>query len=141
MEVEKLINGAAVAVGFERMLWAPAFLRSDNGPEFISLAMLRHIVERSIATALIKPGKPWQNGVVESFNGKFSDECLSLEWLCSRAEVNVVIEQWRMQLSGTLWYMEPPSPAKLHHRPTWDNSRKEPASQVNRDPKKHGRSL
>ena len=81
---------------------APAFLRSDNGPELISLAMLRWIVERCIATALIEPGKPWQNGVAESFNGKFSDECLSLEWLRSRAEVNVVIEQCRMQLAGTL---------------------------------------
>ena len=59
MEVEKLINGAAVAVGFERMLWAPAFLRSDNGPEFVSRAMLRWIVEQGIETALIEPGKPW----------------------------------------------------------------------------------
>ncbi len=74
---------------------APAFLRSDNGPEFVSRAMLRWIVEQGIGTALIEPGKPWQNGVAESFNGKFRDECLSLEWFRSRAEAQVVIEQWR----------------------------------------------
>ena len=50
---------------------APAFLRSDNGPAFVLRAMLRWIVEQGIETALIEPGKPWQNGVVESFNGKF----------------------------------------------------------------------
>jgi len=44
---------------------------------------------------LIEPGKPWQNGVTESFNGKFRDECLSLEWFRSRAEAKVIIEAWR----------------------------------------------
>src|SRR5262249_55430219 len=59
---------------------APALLRSDNGPEFVSKALLSRIAAQGIGTALIEPGKPWQNGVAESFNGKFRDECLSLEW-------------------------------------------------------------
>jgi len=54
---------------------APAFLRSDNGPEFVSTALLSWIVTQGIGTALIEPGKPWQNGIRES--GKFCDECLS----------------------------------------------------------------
>jgi putative transposase len=54
---------------------APAFLRSDNGPEFVSKAILSWLVAQGISTALIEPGKPWQNGVTESFNGKFRDEC------------------------------------------------------------------
>ena len=74
---------------------APAFLRSDNGPEFVSKALLSWIVAQGIGTALIEPGKPWQNGVAESFNGKFRDECLSLEWFLSRAEAKAVIEAWR----------------------------------------------
>jgi len=74
---------------------APAFLRSDNGPEFVSKALLSWIVAHGIGTALIEPGKPWQNGVTESFNGKFRDECLSLEWFRSRAEAKVIIESWR----------------------------------------------
>ncbi len=74
---------------------APLYLRSDNGPEFVSRALLKWIVEQGIATALIDPGKPWQNGTAESFNGKFRDECLSLEWFRSRTEAKAVIESWR----------------------------------------------
>jgi putative transposase len=74
---------------------APTFLRSDNGPEFVSKALLSWIVAQGIGTALIEPGKPWQNGVAESFNGKFRDECLTLEWFRSRAEAKVIIEAWR----------------------------------------------
>jgi putative transposase len=78
---------------------APAFLRSDNGPEFVSRALLKWITEQGISTALIDPGKPWQNGVGESFNGKFRDECLSVEWFRSRAEAKVVIETWRQHFN------------------------------------------
>jgi Integrase core domain len=53
---------------------------------------LSWVVAQGIGTALIEPGKPWQNGVTESFNGKFRDECLSLEWFRSRAEAKVIIE-------------------------------------------------
>ncbi len=74
---------------------APAALRSDNGPEFISKAILEWLVCSGIHTAHIDPGKPWQNGTDESFNGKFRDECLSVEWFRSREEARVVIEQWR----------------------------------------------
>jgi putative transposase len=74
---------------------APRYLRSDNGPEFVSRAILEWIGSERIETALIDPGKPWQNGTDESFNGKFRDECLSLEWFRSREEARVVIETWR----------------------------------------------
>jgi putative transposase len=50
--------------------------------------------------ALIDPGKPWRNGTAESFNGKFRDECLSLEWFRNRAEAKVVIEQWRQHYNA-----------------------------------------
>lgn len=74
---------------------APRYLRSDNGPEFVSLALLKWIVEQGIECALIDPGKPWQNGTTESFNGKFRDECLTMEWFRNRLEARVVIEDWR----------------------------------------------
>jgi len=73
----------------------PAFLRSDNGPEFVSQAILQWMVEQHIQTALIDPGKPWQNATNESFNGKFRDECLSVEWFRSRREAVVTIQLWR----------------------------------------------
>lgn len=74
---------------------APKILRSDNGPEFVSRALLRWAASQNLDMALIDPGKPWQNGTTESFNGKFRDECLSMEWFRHRVEAKVVIEQWR----------------------------------------------
>ena len=74
---------------------APAFMRSDNGPEFVSTAILKWIVAEGIASALSDPGKPWQNGTDESFNGKFRDECLSMEYFRSRPEAKILIETWR----------------------------------------------
>ena len=74
---------------------APRYLRSDNGPEFVSKAILEWLEKAGIETALIDPGKPWQNGMDESFNGRFRDECLSLEWFRSRREAKVIIETWR----------------------------------------------
>jgi putative transposase len=79
---------------------APAYLRSDNGPEFVSNAVLRWLKKSGIETALIDPGKPWQNGADESFNGKFRDECLNLEWFRNRVEARVIIEQWRQHYNG-----------------------------------------
>jgi putative transposase len=91
---------------------APRYLRSDNGPEFISRAILEWLAAAGIETALIDPGKPWQNGADESFNGKLRDECLSLEWFRSRAEARVVIENWRRHYNAvrphsSLQYLTP----------------------------------
>jgi len=74
---------------------APRYLRSDNGPEFVSRALLRWAAQNQLEMALIDPGKPWQNGVNESFNGKFRDECLSMEWFRNRTEAKAVIGTWR----------------------------------------------
>jgi putative transposase len=74
---------------------APRHLRSDNGPEFVSHAILKWLQHAGIETALIDPGKPWQNGTAESLNGKFRDECLSMEWFRNRIEARAIIETWR----------------------------------------------
>jgi transposase InsO family protein len=74
---------------------APRYLRSDNDPEFVGKAILEWPEQAGIETALIDPGKPWQNGMDESFNGRLRDECLSLEWFRSRREAMVIIETWR----------------------------------------------
>src|SRR5215467_849789 len=91
---------------------APQYLRSDNGPEFVSRALLTWLRSQGIGTALIEPGKPWQNGVAESFNGKFRDECLSLEWFRSTAEAKVIVEEWRRHFNevrphSSLGYLTP----------------------------------
>ena len=73
----------------------PRFIRSDNGPEFTAKALIKWLTGNDIGPAFIKPGSPWQNAYVESFNGKFRDECLSREWFHNRKEAQVIIEQWR----------------------------------------------
>jgi len=72
---------------------APRYLRSDNGPEFVSRAILRWTKNENVDLALIDLGTPWQNGVDESFNGKFRDECLSIECFRNRVGAKVVIKQ------------------------------------------------
>ncbi len=76
---------------------SPKHLRSDNGPEFVSRAVLKWLTELNIDTAHIDPGKPWQNGTNESFNGKFRDECLSMEWFRNRIDAKITIEHFRRQ--------------------------------------------
>ena len=67
------------------------------GPEFVSRAILKWLTQANIDTAHIDPGKPWQNGTNESFNGKFRDECLSMEWFRNRIDAKITIEQFRCQ--------------------------------------------
>jgi hypothetical protein len=57
--------------------------RPDNGPGFVARALLTWIADQGSGTTLIGPGKPWQSGIDESFNSKFRDECLSVEWFLS----------------------------------------------------------
>jgi putative transposase len=73
----------------------PELIRSDNGSEFIGKAVNDWLVKSGINPLFIAPGKPWQNGKGESFNGKLRDECLSREWFSSVKEAQVVIENWR----------------------------------------------
>jgi putative transposase len=73
----------------------PEMIRSDNGSEFIGQAVNTWLAEKGIKPVFIAPGKPWQNGKCESFNGKLRDECLSREWFSSVKEAQVVIESWR----------------------------------------------
>jgi putative transposase len=73
----------------------PEMLRSDNGSEFIGQAVNNWLAANEIKPLFIEPGKPWQNGKGESFNGKLRDELLSREWFSSVREVQVVIESWR----------------------------------------------
>jgi len=91
---------------------APEYLRSDNGPEFVSAAILRWLTAEAIETIHIAPGKPWENGTDESFNGKLRDECLNMEWFRTRQEAAAIIEAWRCHYNqvrphSSLGYLTP----------------------------------
>jgi putative transposase len=115
IDVQGSIRSKRVIEVLERLVslhGAPRFLRSDNGPEFVSHAVLKWLKEISIDTAFIDPGKPWQNGADESFNGKLRDECLSAEWFRSRQEARAVIADWRRHYNldrphSSLGYLSP----------------------------------
>ena len=98
---------------------APRHLRSDNGPEFVSKAILRWLATAGIETAFNDPGKPWQNGVDESFNGKFRDECLGMEWFPSRPVAVVLIEAYRRHYNdvrphSSIGYLTPAAFKRKH---------------------------
>jgi len=73
----------------------PKFIRSDNGPEFISRRVRQLLENINVGTSCIEPGSPWQNGYVESFKSRFRDECLACEEFTTVAEARAVIEIWR----------------------------------------------
>jgi putative transposase len=74
---------------------APAYLRSDNGAEFVALAVQAWLARRQVHTLYIEPGCPWQNGKEERFNGTVRDECLNLHLFASAAEAQVHLETFR----------------------------------------------
>ena len=93
---------------------APEHLRSDNGPEFIAKAVQQWLAEQKIKTLYIEPGSPWQNGFVESFHGRFRDECLNREQLHTLTEARVVVEDYRLDYNqhrphSRLGYLSPAS--------------------------------
>ena len=88
-DVIKLVSEAITLHG------APEYIRSDNGSEFIAKEIQCWLAENKIKTIYIEPGSPWQNGFMESFHGRFRDECLNREQLWTLTEARVVIEDYR----------------------------------------------
>jgi putative transposase len=91
----------------------------------VSHAILKWLTDARIETAIIDPGKHWQNGTNESLNGKFRDECLSVEWFRTRREAQVIIEAWRQHYNAirphsSLDY-QTPHEFKRDHPPVHDH--------------------
>lgn len=78
----------------------PAFIRSDNGPEFVARSLQEWLAGTGIKTLYIEPGSPWQNGFVESFHDKFRSECLARELFYTLGEARVVIADWRRKYNS-----------------------------------------
>ena len=75
----------------------PEHIRSDNGPEFTAKAIRKWLNRLGVKTLYIEPGSPWENGYIESFNGKLRDELLDREIFTTLIEANALIEQWRRE--------------------------------------------
>jgi putative transposase len=95
----------------------PEHIRSDNGPEFTARAVRKWLNRLGVKTLFIEPGSPWENGYIESFNGKMRDELLSREIFTTLQEAKVLIEQWRREYNqvrphSALRY-KPPAPEAM----------------------------
>jgi len=98
IEVDTGISSRQVTRVLERVMkdrGKPATIRCDNGPEFTSRHFLAWCAQKKISLVHIQPGRPMQNGHVESFNGRMRDECLNANWFVNLADAKQKIENWR----------------------------------------------
>ena len=96
----------------------PEHIRSDNGPEFTAKDVRKWLARLGVKTLYIEPGSPWENGYIESFNGKLRDELLNREIFTTLTEAKVLIGQWRKEYNhirphSSLGYRPPAPVAKL----------------------------
>jgi putative transposase len=90
----------AVLARLFRERGAPAFLRSDNGPEFIAAAVRGWLAASGVGTLYIEPGSPWENAYSESFNSRLTDELLDREVFASLREAQVLLEEYRREYNA-----------------------------------------
>jgi transposase InsO family protein len=100
----------------------PAYVRSDNGPEFTATVVREWLERVGVKTLYIEPGSPWENGYIESFNGKLRDELLNGETFDTVLEAQVLVENWRRHYNAvrphsSLGY-RPPAPEALQPWPS-----------------------
>lgn len=101
----------------------PEHIRSDNGSEFTAKNVRKWLCRLEVKTLYIEPGSPWENGYIESFNGKFRDEFLNREVLDTVLEARVLTERWRREYNevrphSALNY-RPPAPVAIEVGPRW----------------------
>ena len=104
IEVDTSINGVRVVrtlgeIG--QISGLPEIIMVDNGPEFISKALDAWAYQRGVKLTFIRPGKPVENAYIESFNGRFRDECLNENWFMSLDHARRIIEAWRVDYNHT----------------------------------------
>ena len=120
IDVARRLNSEDV---LERLTWlfvtrgVSKYIRSDNGPEFTARAVRDWLKRIGVGTLFIEPGSPWENGYVESFNGKLRDELLNGEIFFTLTEAKVLIERWRREYNtvrphSSLGY-RPPAPEAI----------------------------
>ena len=89
VQVSRILDSIALFRGY------PATIRTDQGPEFTCRALDQWAFEHGVELRLIQPGKPTQNGFIESFNGRFRDECLNEHWFSDIVHARKIINNWR----------------------------------------------
>jgi putative transposase len=130
IEVDTSISGLRVVRVLDRIAELrplPKMIRVDHGPEFTSLALDAWAHAKGVRLAFTQPGKPTQNAYIESFNGRFRDECLNDQWFSTLYEARVLIEAWRQDYNSnrphsSLGYVTPAEFASQHQFATPDST-------------------
>jgi len=120
--VTRLLDQAALFRGY------PAAVRTDNGPEFTCRAFIAWTQSHGIRHILIEPGRPMQNGYIESFNGRFRDECLNEHWFETLHQARTEIGKWRRDYNevrphSSIGRIPPARFAEQHRRHAGDAAR------------------
>jgi len=103
IEVDTSINGVRVTrvlTEIAQLEGLPEIIVIDNGPEFISKALDAWAYQRGVKLTFIRPGKPVENAYIESFNGRFRDECLNENWFLTLEHARRIIEKWRIDYNN-----------------------------------------
>ena len=127
--VTRLLDRAAIFRGY------PAGVRTDNGPEFTNRAFMAWANAHGIRHILIQPGRPMQNGYIESFNGKFRDECLNEQWFQTLQQARTAIAAWRQDYNearphSSCSRMPPASFAERHRQRAGDAARSSTTTEI-----------
>ena len=113
----------------------PKYIRSDNGPEFIAKVICQWLKESGCQTLFIKPGSPWENGYIESFNDKLRDECLNREIFQNGKEAQAIVEAWRQEYNNhrphsSLGYLTPAEFARRYYEENQVKGVKQPVEKA-----------
>ena len=100
---------------------SPAFVRFDNGPEFVAHAVVDWCADAGIGTVFIDPGSPWQNAWIEAFNSRLRDELLNRWYFDSLLEAQVLIEDWRIDYNINRPHSAHNGLTPAHYHQTWTN--------------------
>lgn len=117
LEADRSMNGPKVVAALTRVIAergaAPRSLTVDNGSEFAGRAMESWAIETGVQLCFIRPGRPVENGFIESFNGRLRDECLNVEWFTSLGEARKKLAQWRDQPSPSAQRVRRPDTGRV----------------------------
>lgn len=124
IEVDTSLPGLRVAQVLQRLAelrGLPKSITVDNGPEFAGRALDAWAYQVGVKLSFIRPGKPVENAYIESFNGKFRDECLNEHWFMSLRQAKSLIEDWRVEYNterphSALEYLTPEQFALAHRQ-------------------------
>lgn len=105
---------------------APAYLRSDNGAEFVALAVQTWLARRQVGMLYSDPGCPWQNGKEERFNGTVRDECLNLHLFASAVEARVRLSAFRHHYNTDRLHSRLDDRPPAMFRKAWDAAQAQP---------------